>query len=474
MSFKQTLKMKLPFTRKGLEDYLDEQLALMRCQQADEMQRMVSERLDALAVQLTEELNVQLHRCINDLQSSMIEQLSQELNAQLHRRINDLDSAITFQTEALTAKFAEELNAQLHRRVNDLQSSMIGQLSQELNTQLHRRTNDLDSAITLQTEALTAKFAEELNAQLHRRVNDLQSSVIRQLSQELNMQLHRRTNDLDRGITGVRNELYGFFRRFPKTMLSFEVALAEHCNLNCVGCSHFSPLAPPSFVDLEEFTRDFTQMAHMFGDRTQQVKLLGGEPLLNRDINKYLLVARECFPQSEIMIITNGLLLPQMDASFWKVCKENQIVIAPTRYPVNFDYDEAEKLVKEHDVQYRCFADREATKVFGKYPLDLQGLQDCEGNYRMCFVANSCIYLQHGRLYTCPIAPTAHYMNEVFGTQMLESPDDSIDIYQAKSAQEILEFLAKPIPFCRYCRRDIVIDDIPWSHSKRELSEWTL
>ena len=534
MSFKQALKAKLPFTRRGLEDYLDEKLALMQRQQADNIQdqiegliaklaqemnaqldRRINDLQSAVIAQLTEELNAQLHRRINDLdsaitfqtealtaqfaqeinaqldrrtndlQSAVIAQLTEELNAQLHRRVNDLDSAITFQTEALTAQFAQEINAQLDRRTNDLQSAVIAQLTEELNAQLHRRVNDLDSAITFQTEALTAQFAQEMNVQLHRRINDLQGAVEVQtrtqtenlfgcLKEEMNLQFHRRTNDLDKAITSVRNELYGFFRRFPKTMLSFEVALAEHCNLNCVGCSHFSPLAPPSFISLEEFTNDFKRMACLFGGRTQQVKLLGGEPLLNQEINKYLVVARECFPNAEIQIITNGLLLPQMNEAFWESCKQNRIVIAPTKYPVKFDYDAAERLANDHDVEYCYFADREVTKVFGKYPLDLKGLQDGEGNYRMCFVANSCIYLQHGHLYTCPIAPTAHYLNEAFGTQLLESPYDSIDIYQAESAEEILEFLAKPIPFCRYCRRDIVIDDIPWSQSKRELSEWTL
>ena len=504
MSFKQKLKMRLPFTRKGLEDYLDEKLTLMQRQQAENIQSNVK----ALSAQLAQEINAQLHRRINDLdgviafqtealkayfgqetneqldrrtndlQSAVIAHLTEELNAQLHRRINDLDGVIAFQTEALKAYFSQETNEQLDRRTNDLQSAVIAQLTEELNAQLHRRTNDLQSAIITQ-------LAEELNAQFHRRINDLQGAMEAQakaqteelfarLKEEMNLQLHRRTNDLDRAVSSVKNELYGFFRRFPKTMLSFEVALAEHCNLNCVGCNHFSPLAPPSFIALKEFTRDFRQMADLFGERTQQVKLLGGEPLLNRDINKYLPVARECFPKAEIVIVTNGLLLPQMDPSFWEACRENQIVISPTKYPVNFDYGAAEELAKSHNVKYRYFAEKEVSRTFEKYALDPQGLQDCEGNYRMCFMANSCIHLLHGRLYTCPIAPTAHYMNDAFGTQIRESPQDSIDIYQASSAEEILEFLAKPIPFCRYCRRDLMIDDIPWRQSKRELSEWTV
>ena len=448
-------------------------------QQAMEFQ--VKAQTELLFIQLRDEMSLEFHRQIDDLQQAvesqsgaqaehLFEQLKEETNLQLHRRINDLQQAVESQSgaqaEHLFEQLREEMNLQLHRRINDLQQAVENQTA-------------------AQTEKLFAQIREEMNHQFHCRTNDLQQAVESQikiqaellfgrLKEEMNQQLHKRTNDLDHAISSVKNELYGFFRFLPKTMLNFEVALAEHCNLNCVGCNHFSPLVSSSFANLEEFTRDFKRMAHLFGERTQRIKLLGGEPLLNRDINKYLLVARQCFPVAEIMIITNGLLLPKMDESFWKICRENQITLAPTKYPVSFDYDAVEELAKAHQVRYFYFAEKEDAGMFEKYAIDPQGLQDCEGNYRMCFMANSCVHLLHGHLYTCPIAPTAHYLNEAFGTQLRESPHDSIDIYQAKSAEEILEFLAKPIPFCRYCRRDIIINDIPWSQSKRELSEWTI
>ena len=78
MSFKQKLKMRLPFTRKGLEDYLDEKLTLMQRQQAENIQSNVK---------------------------ALSAQLAQEINAQLHRRINDLEGVIELQSEALKAYF---------------------------------------------------------------------------------------------------------------------------------------------------------------------------------------------------------------------------------------------------------------------------------------------------------------------------------------------------------------------------------
>ena len=40
----------------------------------------------------------------------------------------------------------------------------------------------------------------------------------------------------------VRN-LFGLSNKIPHKLIRFTIHLADHCNLNCVGCNHFSPLA---------------------------------------------------------------------------------------------------------------------------------------------------------------------------------------------------------------------------------------
>ena len=39
--------------------------------------------------------------------------------------------------------------------------------------------------------------------------------------------------------------------------------IVDHCNLNCVGCSHFSPISNPWFEDIEDFKRDFERLAEL-------------------------------------------------------------------------------------------------------------------------------------------------------------------------------------------------------------------
>lgn len=263
-------------------------------------------------------------------------------------------------------------------------------------------------------------------------------------------------------------------RHTPWPVLSFEVALTEHCNLKCAGCDHFSPVAEPEFADIKEFTRDFERLSELFSGRAREIHLLGGEPLLHPDLASFLKTARRCFPQAVIDVTTNGLLLPRMGEIFWDICHKERIVVRPTKYPEeSIDYDAAEKLAAQYGVEYRYIDNTDQTvKTLTKYPLDLKGLQDPRRSFMMCHRANACIYLQHGRLFTCTVAPTIRHLNRHFGTRFEEAPEDSIDIYQTASADEILDHLAHPIPFCRYCMPECAQEGQPWRHSKGELSEW--
>lgn len=54
--------------------------------------------------------------------------------------------------------------------------------------------------------------------------------------------------------------------------------------------------------------------------------------------------------------------------------------------------------------------------------------------------------------------------------QVIDS--DFIDIYKAKDYTEILQFLAKPIPFCRYCNVAKWRSIGEWKTSKKEIGEY--
>ena len=90
--------------------------------------------------------------------------------------------------------------------------------------------------------------------------------------------------------------------------------IVDHCNLRCAGCSHFSGLSEPWFEDIEDFWNDFSALANITNHYIPTIRIMGGEPLLHPRVVDFLKIARSLFPNSQIQLVTNGLLLKKRKA----------------------------------------------------------------------------------------------------------------------------------------------------------------
>lgn len=259
------------------------------------------------------------------------------------------------------------------------------------------------------------------------------------------------------------------------------IMVAEHCNLNCYGCSHCSPLAEPEFLDINSYERDLERLALLAfqqgGLGIDIIQLQGGEPLLHPQFLDFIPVTRKYFPDSEITITTNGILLEQQPDIFWETLHKYNVEITPTIYPIKINWEDIKKKADEKgvtiDLTFIAENIFQEIKTSWHWPYDLKGHQEPVYNFTKCMVGNSCVGLSNGRLYTCVLPMAIKHFNKYFGTNIKVLDSDSIDIYKAQSFQEILDFLAKPMAFCRYCKIDERRFDLPWSRSKKDIKEWT-
>ena len=271
-------------------------------------------------------------------------------------------------------------------------------------------------------------------------------------------------------------KVYGLLHgKKPKRKLfNFEVHLNDHCNLNCKSCFHFAPLAKSgSFYPLDEFERDIHQLSATFEGKFGWVHLMGGEPLLNKDINRYLEIVGKAVKVGDVSLLTNGILLFKMDGSFFDTCKKYNIAIAVTKYPIGLDYGKMRDFVEAHGCRF-LFFDEHCEQGFSYPSLRKEGKFSAKRRYLSCIIANACVTLDHGKLYYCSLPAYAHLYNERFG-DTLENRSDAISIY-GNDKEAILNFLRTPHQFCRYCDvkyRDKKGNLISWERSKLEASEWT-
>ena len=264
-------------------------------------------------------------------------------------------------------------------------------------------------------------------------------------------------------------------RKTPQSVLKFlEYDVCRHCNLNCAGCNAMSPLVKGEFfTEVESAERDFRRISFLLNAKVDEIHLMGGEPLLHKDICKFAEIAYECFPNSDIMIVTNGLLLHRMSKMFWQTCAKNHIKISITRYPINIDFEAIFKIAKASSVEIDFFG-TDINKTTFVLPFDLDGQQNISQNFEECIMANTCVRMRDGKLATCSPILNVDLFNNYFNQNLIISNNDYIDIYKAESGNEILSFLATPVPFCRYCNVKARCYNIPWYRSNMDIREWVL
>ena len=274
----------------------------------------------------------------------------------------------------------------------------------------------------------------------------------------------------------VEHSLYDCVQKLiPHTpdSMRIEVNLADHCNLNCKFCDHFSPIANEFYLDIETFENDIKRLSKLTNGNLGGLSLVGGEPLLNKNICEFLKIARKHFKNTAIDIVTNGILLDNNE-KLWQAIKENDITLYITTYPININFEKFDKKAKELNIKYErfyMFGTKATEKVSVHHPFNQEGNVN-KNDFIQCYHFNRCITLRLGKIYTCPIIPYSEHFNKYFNQNLKIEKTDYIDIYNAKSFDEIAQFCATRPSFCKYCNVT-KRKSYPYGISKKDISEWT-
>ncbi len=251
---------------------------------------------------------------------------------------------------------------------------------------------------------------------------------------------------------------------------TIELHIVDHCNLNCCGCHHFAPLAPESYLSIAEFKSDLTRLFELTKGDIETFNILGGEPLLHPKCIEFLETARQIFPKSKIRLITNGILLPEQSDDFYKKCGKNNILIQPTDYGLDINWELVKKKCANFGVNFEFYLDN---SIMYKDSIDLSGSHNSIDSYLNCQLGwHEYFYLDHGKIYHCSKEAYIRFFNNYF-KQNLEIPEtDYIDIYKVNNIQEVFNFMNRPPKFCSHCVKTKPPIEYKWQNTKREITEW--
>lgn len=252
----------------------------------------------------------------------------------------------------------------------------------------------------------------------------------------------------------------GYIR--PPTHL--ELIAVDHCNITCAGCNHASPAMPAWFADPDAVYRDFSTLARIY--RPNFIKLLGGEPLMHRDLPALIKAVRAAGMDCPISLVTNGLLLHRMPEAIWQGIDEIELSLYPGTSGQEANLHLARQRMTRLGKKLKVFRYNNFRATF-----TLRGTQDqtlIRKIYTACKVANfwGAHGVRDGHFYKCPQSMYAGRLTHGIAEHDRVAIDDRPTL-QA----ELLEFVNSPEPLaaCSHCLGTVGIQE---PHALPARSRW--
>jgi organic radical activating enzyme len=232
---------------------------------------------------------------------------------------------------------------------------------------------------------------------------------------------------------------------------SMELIITEKCNLNCLNCTSLMPYyINPQNKSNEELIKDISSFLDSI-DFVFQIKLLGGEPFLNRDFAKlidYLCNEKKYKNKFEIIrITTNGTVKPSEKVIKSMRKNKSRIMVDVSNYG-NIN-KKIIKTLEKNKISYVIPTNIDWISI-GKIEKQNRNLNLLKDIYSICELNKWCNVLLDGKYFLCE--PQAH------GTKLglIQKDNNYVDIRNNTSLtiKNKIKSLRKDTSYicaCDYC-----------------------
>ena len=243
-----------------------------------------------------------------------------------------------------------------------------------------------------------------------------------------------------------------------------EADITDKCNLKCSACFHFANFSlSEDFYPLEIFRKDIEHITQMCD--IPSFRLMGGEPLLLKNLDEYIKILRQGLPKADLRILTNGLLIPFLQQKVLDAIRENKFVIDISMYPPTLKIaDKIKAVLDKNKISYAF------SSLIEKFDTFMTLNPNNAPEYSRTNCGNEvCRTIYCGKIYKCPLDAFSHKFAKKFGIENF-SKSVGVDI-ECLNFSTLLQRLDDEIELCHWCSGNI--RQIPWHTTNNpQITDW--
>ena len=224
---------------------------------------------------------------------------------------------------------------------------------------------------------------------------------------------------------------------------SIDIIITERCSLKCKDCSNLMQYyVNPINVSFNEILKDFETLINNV-DHIYEIRLIGGEPFMNKDIYRIINEISKNKKLSRIVIYTNATI--PLKEEYIDILKHSKIVFSVTTYgKLSKNTQKVIDFLKKNKIPYRDHPPENWTDCgviydFKRKEPEMKKLfEDCCGK--------NLLTVTNGKLYRCPFVANAERLNAI-----PKDSDNYVNVNDSKKNIKKYTTQINYIPACNYC-----------------------
>jgi organic radical activating enzyme len=225
------------------------------------------------------------------------------------------------------------------------------------------------------------------------------------------------------------------------------------CNLNCKDCCHltniYSKRREAAHISTEELIGNLTNYLDSV-DRVNRVSLVGGEPLLHKDITKIIGFLRTTGKIRKIVLITNGTIMPSEETI--KCIKENNVVVFISNYgDLSPKASQFSEKLGQYNIPYFVTPEQLMWNDFGGFESRKRSEKELNDIYKKCDL--DCVHILEGKVHMCVRSSHAMHLNLIPENEadFVDFTKPDLNYNEAKKKLRKLLKYKNAISACNHC-----------------------